>query len=347
MFIMKQIALFTTLLLFLLSGCSPRIGTMVTKTHTPLNQGSPIVVYHYQTDIPMGSESIGKVTISDTGFSINCDSLTVMNLIKGEARKIGGNAVCVVDHKKPSIWGSSCHQMTAIILNVTDFNQNPFPADDTVAQFEKIQQEKVKSLLPKFKIGANIGYGWRGAKLSNEIQADMRNYYKEMKSGLIWDGTFHYYFNDAYGIGLVYSAYNVENSIYAQHIETGETGMLKTKNSITFIGPVFATRNVSNNKKWIFNLSAGLGYMGYHSKETINNQYAKATGSTVGFQWSISEEYKLDDHWGIGIDLSMLSGLLNSVNSDINGNKSTFNFEKNKKEGLGQFRLSTGIRYYF
>ena len=344
---MKQITLLAVLLLFLLSGCSPRIGTMVTKTYTPLSQESSVVVYLYQTDIPAGTESIGKVTISDTGFSANCDSLTVMGLIKDEARKIGGNAVCVVDHKKPSIWGSSCHQMTAIILNVTDFNQNPLPVDDTITQFENIQQETVKSLFPKFKIGANIGYGWRGAKLSSEIPADKRDYYKEMTSGLIWDGAFHYYFNDTYGVGLVYSAYNVENSIYGPHRETGETGTLKTKNSITFIGPVFAMRSVSNNKKWIFNLSAGIGYFGYYNKETINSQYAKITGSTVGFQWSISEEYKLDKHWGIGVDFSMLSGLLNSINSDINGHKSTSDLKDNEREGLGQFRLSTGIRYYF
>ena len=343
---MKQL-FFGSLLLLLFTACSPKIGTMVTKTYPPLEADSPVAVYLYQTDIPSGTESLGKVTVSDSGFSTNCDSVTVINLIKDEARKIGGDAVCITDHIRPSFWGSSCHQMAAIVLKMHEFEQQNQMESISIQEFTEVKNRKMERTLPKFKVGANIGYGWRGAKLPNDLSAYERSFYKKTMSGIIWDGSFHYYFNDVYGIGLQYSSYYGTNSDYAESNETGETGVLSVKNPITFIGPVFAMRTATNDRKWIFNLNFGLGYLGYNIKETFSNDYYKESGATVGFLSNIGGEYKLNEHWGIGVDLTAISGIVNSVNVNENGNRSTYTLEGKDGVGLGQFRLTTGLRYYF
>lgn len=343
---MKQTLILCSSLLLLFTACSPKIGTMVTKTYPSLSADSPVTVYLYQTDVPSGTESLGKVSISDTGFSTNCDSATVMNHIKDEARKIGGNAVCITDHIKPSFWKSSCHQMTAIVLKTNDSGQ-PNNPDNTVKELAETQETTIKPTLSKFKMGVNTGYGWRGAKLSSNLQGDMRDFYKKLMSGTIWDGSFHFYFNDTYGIGLLYSSYHANGSIYAQMIESGETGTLTSKNTITFVGPIFAMRTATNDRKWILNLNLGMGYLGYFAKETFKNEYSKQNGATAGFYWGVGGECKFNKNWGIGIDFSMIGGILKEIGIDKNGTKSTHVYEDGSEEGLGQYRLTTGIRYYF
>ena len=148
------------------------------------------------------------------------------------------------------------------------------------------------------------------------------------------------------GIGLLYSSYFAKNSIYAR-LPTGETGTLNSKHTITFIGPVFAIRAATNDKKWIFNLDMGIGYLGYYMNETLNSHYAKQNGATAGFHWSLGGEYKFDKHWGVGVDISMISGLLRKISIDEDGVKSTYIYKDDSREGLGQFRLTTGLRYYF
>lgn len=288
-----------------------------------------------------------EVTISDAGFTVTCDSTTVINRIKDEARKIGGNAVCITEHKKPSFWGSSCHQMTAIILKVKDFAQSNDSIDNSVKELTEVQNAIMKPVLPKFKIGANIGYGWRRADLG-DLEGDQRDFYKKMMSGIIWDGSFHYYFNDTYGLGLLYYSYSASNSIYAQMTAPViETGMLNSKTAITFIGPAFVMRAATNDRKWFLNLSMGVGYLGYYIKETINNHYSKEEGATAGLQWSAGGEYKFSNHWGISADFTMITGLVNKTNINIDGNKTVEKYEQGSGIGLGQFRLTTGLRYYF
>ncbi|GHT78182.1 hypothetical protein AGMMS50262_20530 [Bacteroidia bacterium] len=137
--------------------------------------------------------------------------------------------------------------MAAIILRVKDTQTGQAIDNTTVEEFVAIQQTVMKPVYPKFKIGANIGYGWRGAKLSSDLPGEKRDFYKKMMSGMVWDGSFHYYFNDIYGVGLLYSSYYANNSIYAQLEATGETGMLYSKDIITFIGPAFVMRTATND----------------------------------------------------------------------------------------------------
>jgi len=345
---MKHI-LFGSLLLLLFTACSPRIGTMITKTYPSLSSDSPVVVYLYQTEIPSGTESLGKVKVSDTGFTVNCSYETVLNHIKNEARKIGGNAVFIADHLTPSIFGSSCHQMTAIILRVTDFDQANDSEDNSADEFTEVQNNAVviKPTLPKFKIGANIGYGWRTASLSN-LDNDHRIFYEKMMSNIIWDGSFHYYFNDMYGVGLVYAPYYASNSAPGYlTAPVFETGILYSKSRIMFIGPVFAMRAATNDNKWFFNLSMGIGYLGYHRNETMNRHYLKENGATAGFHWSLGGEYKFDKNWGIGADFTMIGGLLNQLNINVDGETWVEKYDPRSGIGLGQFRLTTGLRYYF
>ena len=164
---------------------------------------------------------------------------------------------------------------------------------------------------------------------------------------MVWDGSFHYYFNDTYGIGLIYSSYHASNSIYTRWQSTGESGKFNLKHTITFIGPVFATRVATNNEKWIFDSDMGLGFLGYCADGSLNRHYSKQKGATVGFRWSMGVEYKFDKHWGVYVGANTIRGILREIDIDENGVKSTYRYKNWKGEGLGQLRMTTGLYFHF
>lgn len=107
----------------LVSSCSPKVATIVDKGYSPLANTSKVLVLKETDQMPSNTESLGIVKISDSGMSTKCGYNTVIEKAKEEARKIGGNVIKLTEHLKPSIFGSSCHQITAHILKIDNFNQ--------------------------------------------------------------------------------------------------------------------------------------------------------------------------------------------------------------------------------
>ncbi len=329
---MKKLILLTPVLC-LLASCSPKVTSTMYDFHPSLPPETPVKVF-YKEDLPTGSKEIGQVRVSDTGFSTGCDSLTVISKIKNEARKAGGNAVLITEHKKPSIWGSSCHQMTAMVLTVSDLSAPTLAKDNSEESPTPVLLSESK-MLPRFNLAINGGYGWRTAKMADGIDGLEKDYLKKLMSGFVWNASANYYFNDNYGLGLSYSAYSASTSL----------NNLKSNDMITFVGPAFLMR-FSQNQKWIFNMSLGIGYIGYSSTHKSNGDQLKLTGGTVGFETAIGAEYKFSPSWGVGATLSTNSGLLNSITVNENGSERNIKLGKDEKEGLGQIRIAVGFRYY-
>ena len=109
------------LVLFVLASCSPKVMTNLNKKYEPLDYEQDVVVIGLTEGIPNDSEELGQVKIGDSGFTTNCDYEVVVGKAKDEARKAGGNAIKITEHKPPTVFGSSCHRITATILKL----QNP------------------------------------------------------------------------------------------------------------------------------------------------------------------------------------------------------------------------------
>jgi hypothetical protein len=347
---MKFHCLIALAIAFTFTACSPHVGSMITKTY-PVNESDPLVTVFMDPSLaPTNSESLGVVSITDTGFSTQCDSVTVVELLKKEAHKAGGNAVVVTEYIRPSIWRSSCHQMTGTVLRVHDFDTFAQTTDSAGSQFVAVKAIQSERKLPKITLSANIGYGWRGAKMNPEFSADERAYQKGLMSGLEGDVSFNYYFNDYYGIGLLYSQYsaNQNKSGYLEYDDGSvETGNLKTNDLFRFVGPAFLMRAPIGNQKWILDANIGLGYLNYSSKQTFASQNQKTYGATFGSYLGVGAEYKVNEHWAIGLRFAEVVGILTNYTVDTNGYKESISVD-NAKEGigLGQFQILAGIRYY-
>ena len=121
---MKKLSILMALLsLIFFNSCNPKISTSISKSYAPLDYRQEIVVIGLNQAEPDNSELLGTVKIGDTGFSTNCDYSTAIDKAKLEARKVGGNAIKIIEHKPPTAMGSSCHRIKARILMLKDAEQ--------------------------------------------------------------------------------------------------------------------------------------------------------------------------------------------------------------------------------
>lgn len=116
---MKKLhALATIAVLLFFSSCNPKITTSISRSYPPLDYKQEVAVIGLDDKEPDDAELLGQVKIGDSGFSTNCSYATVIDDAKLEARKAGGNAIKIIEHRAPSAFGSSCHSITARILRV-------------------------------------------------------------------------------------------------------------------------------------------------------------------------------------------------------------------------------------
>lgn len=103
--------LFCVSLSMLFVSCSPKISVLVLKSYPPLQPNDTVTVYFQGKQVPKRAEPLAKVSVYDGGLTVNCNYDRVMGIAKNETRKVGGNGLLITDHRLPSIWGSSCHQI--------------------------------------------------------------------------------------------------------------------------------------------------------------------------------------------------------------------------------------------
>jgi hypothetical protein len=104
--------------LVIMSSCAPKISTSISKNYAALDYREDVWVFGVGDAIPEDVEQLGTVKIGDTGFTTDCSFETVIEKAKTEARKIGGNAIKIIKHDTPSVFGSSCHRITANIIKI-------------------------------------------------------------------------------------------------------------------------------------------------------------------------------------------------------------------------------------
>lgn len=110
-------------ILTLLSSCSPKISKNISKNYPTLDYKQEIVVFGLNQSVPDNAEKLGTVKATDSGFTINCNYDIIINLLKQEARKVGGNAIKIIKHKPPTSMGSSCHRITVEVLKIEDIEK--------------------------------------------------------------------------------------------------------------------------------------------------------------------------------------------------------------------------------
>lgn len=117
----------------LLTACSPRVTTVLRNNEMVTSTADgKILVFALNQPAPINSVDLGFVKVSDSGFSTRCGLSEVIEKAKIEARKAGGNAIKIIDHKPPTAMGSTCHNIKAKILKVEDVDNLQFETKNDI-----------------------------------------------------------------------------------------------------------------------------------------------------------------------------------------------------------------------
>lgn len=101
---------------FISIACQHRVKSSVYQSRPILDYKEEVIVLPLYQSAPEDALVIGEVRIGDSGFSTNCGYDIAIEKAKLEARKLGGNAVKITEHKTPSPLSSTCHRIKAIVL---------------------------------------------------------------------------------------------------------------------------------------------------------------------------------------------------------------------------------------
>jgi hypothetical protein len=322
------------------------------KSYPALDADAQVAVYTPSQPIPDGTEVLGTVVVADGGATVHCDSLTMMNHVQTEAKKIGGNAVLITEHRRPSLFGSNCHQFKGAILRLADPDAaaTGVAGDSSAASYYATLPRRQ---LPRWNFGADAGIGWRINKIAPSLNAGWKKHYNSLRFGVSWNLHGNYFFTDELGIRLLYqgsrAAYSSEMATLTNK-ETGDLIASGKQNShilTQYVGPSFVMRAAGPKKKWLFDASFGVGYLYWEDEIRFPHYFITMSGGAVAFQSSMGVEYRWDARWGAGFNLSAISGVINSGTRNENGRTTSFTSDgENGGEGVGRIEMLIGLRYY-
>lgn len=309
-------SLAATTLLLLLTGCSPRVITDIVKVYPPTVSADSVTVYEPGEAVPNSAESIGRVAVVDAGMSSKCRYDQVLRIAQEETAKVGGNGLLITDHKKPSLWGSSCHQITGTMLLISDPTidpQAPNPLAEAILKNRNAREERAKKRqAPTHTISFSYGYGY----VYSQIETPNKTY--KGKSGADWKLEYNWVHRTGFGFGLQYSGFRTDFPI---------EGYM----ALTYIAPSFIGR-IKVGDAWILKYGIGMGYFRY-------NDSGYETLSGLGVDVSVGAEYMVSKNVGLGIDLQSISGNLPEQSEIL--------LDANKRSGIARINIQGGVKFYF
>lgn len=97
-------------------------GDTFAQSPVALDESASVVAFGLENKIPDSIQKveIGAYKIRDGGATVNCSYETVLDLAKNKARSVGGNLIKITEHKLPSAWWSTCHQLDFTVYKIDD-----------------------------------------------------------------------------------------------------------------------------------------------------------------------------------------------------------------------------------
>ncbi len=337
------------LLICLFSGamysCAPKVVTQVIKNYPALPENEAVVVYEREKDdpVPVGAETLGNIAVVDNGFSTRGSFERVVELASAETRENGGNGLLITDHIKPSLWGSSIHQIAGIMLKV-DKEETEMVSSREVYVSIAEENERKRIRIPTHTIMLNTGYGNLAGSTEN-LGAEEKRVADKLHQGITWDAQYYYHHKGLpYGFGAMFSQF------YSSPFEELVYDNVKNNVRLDYAGLSLAWRSAFS-PKWIGSIYFGVGYLGIMQKfsnPSNTSEFGTLTGSTVGTHIGLGVEYQLSKRIGIGVDVSGISGYLTSVKyHNLIRDPEAPEISSENRLNVSRFNATLGLRYYF
>lgn len=116
---MKRYILVIVVFILFFNSC--KSTTQLQKNGVLLEQ--EIVVLNINQKAPIDSKILKEIKLGYGLLYKNCDYNSIINKVKFEAKKIGGNLIKITESKPLDILGESCYKIKADILKVKDLSE--------------------------------------------------------------------------------------------------------------------------------------------------------------------------------------------------------------------------------
>ena len=192
-------------------------------------------------------------------------------------------------------------------------------------------------------ISINGGLGYRVGEVDPRLPSNMEDYMEGLRTGPILGVDALIFFGYTSGIRLKYSRFFSYNSMYNATVTTvnGNTfhGDVSDNISISYFGPSYATRLLSANAKHVLTGSFGFGYLAYNDDGELGDDII-IKGKTLGLSMDIGYALTVAENLAIGIQTSILRGVLRTYDVEYRGQNETIELEEDYYENLGRIDIS-------
>jgi len=224
------------------------------------------------------------------------------------------------------------------------------------------KQEKVKAKLPQFRVGAQIGYGYRNAYItqstyysngvSKPISNSMKEHLQQLNNNICYGADFSYFLKCNIGFGIQYTGIGTcaESSSVLFPFEDGSEirGSISEKVGIHYIGTYCATRFFLTPNNHCFFASAGVGYVRSNNDLLINNKGTVIKDNSVAFVAEFGYDFFVTKNLAIGLQASLFLGSLKYFTYIIDNGIITLeeSIRQKKRLNLSHLDISLGFRFY-
>ena len=180
---------------------------------------------------------------------------------------------------------------------------------------------------PSFRLGAQVGYGYRIGEISRYMISTYQNE-KQLRNNVSFGTDFSYYFNKNIGFGIKYNGVVNSTSIFDNYYEK-----FLRKVNINYLGAFFGVRFLMNQNRNCLFANSGVGYVNFRDNIHIINGNSYAFLSEIGFDFFVTK------YFALGLQVSLSIGALENIyieNKKISG----------IRENLTHVDISLGFRFY-
>ncbi|MDR2009721.1 MAG: hypothetical protein LBQ22_04490 [Bacteroidales bacterium] len=201
----------------------------------------------------------------------------------------------------------------------------------------------------KLQLGLNFGMAYRIAKINDQIDESMHDYYNKLRLNFYFSGDLAYYLNAFNGIGIKYSRLSASNDQGGVEIvdTSGNSnyGKMSDKVVITYMGLFYSLRFI--NERHSLYVNPGIGKFTYSDSFNFTNietgyvENNVISGSALGFTLDLGYDYRITNFLSAGAKLSYYHG---KIRNQKYSNSSAFINSVQPAEGIQNFNISLGIK---
>lgn len=315
---MKRYLLIAFTAVMFLTGCNPRVIVDVDKV-LPATLADQVIVFERADSLPVKCDTVGRLRVKDSGFTLPSRGTYpyVVSFAKMKAAECGANALNIDEHKLPK-GGTTTHRIWATMLSLPTAQESTFTAwaqqetnlNRDAAMVGRVLEDLSHDFRPHHAVKVSTGPAW--------IYSDIYTATGVRKNTFAMDfmAEYEYTWKSGVGVGATFSQ------------AWGFVGDDRLK--LTYAGPSFlyAYREAHH---WGSEVAFGIGYARY------SDDYRSSNG--FGMLTKLGAEYLFTRHWGIGVEMNLITTTFRKPDEII--------LPKNVSFGFNRLDLLVGLRAYF